>query len=157
MRSIHRRPIAFLYAAADSPLSVAVREKENPPDSARCVAQASVPFAAISKTQLSGDLSYSNALSTNSGPGSFPDFGTEQPSTLPAPVCLGKPGMLSDATPNTMASLALRWSRDLEITRLQRETRNAGFSLAREFQSRFFAGIDLSRPRLIVPDRLGHR
>lgn len=65
--------------------------------------------------------------------------------------------MLSDATPNTMASLALRWSRELEITRLQRETRNAGFSLAREFQSRIFAGIDLSRPRLIVPDRLGHR
>lgn len=79
-----------------------------------------------------------------------------QTSALPAPVCLGKPGMLLDATPNTTASLALQLvpKQDLSAQRVHAGA-NCSFGCRRQIWC--VASVDAPTPPLSSPSWLPHR
>ncbi|MHB8499392.1 MAG: hypothetical protein ACYDCG_05545 [Candidatus Acidiferrales bacterium] len=60
-----------------------------------------------SRIEISGDLQSGNEKEIVLHAARLTNLDSKQTLALPAPVCLGKPGMLSDATPTTTASLAL--------------------------------------------------
>jgi hypothetical protein len=61
-----------------------------------------------SRIELSGDLQSGSEEHIVLNAGHLTNLDSKQTLALPAPVCLGKPGMLLDATPTTTASLALQ-------------------------------------------------
>jgi hypothetical protein len=59
-----------------------------------------------SRIEIGGDVQYSNDEQRVLSAAYITNLHSNRTTSLPAPVCLGKPGMLSDGAPNRAASLA---------------------------------------------------
>jgi hypothetical protein len=73
-----------------------------------------------SRIEISGELQYANHEQAVLGSARITNLDSKQTTSLPAPVCLGKPGMLSGATSTKTASLAPPSARTGESERSKR-------------------------------------
>ncbi len=114
-----------------------------------------------SRIELTGDLQLGSEERVVLNAAHLTNLDSKQTLALPAPVCLGKPGMLSDATPTTTASLALPPIRQeekvsgsvLPAQRSQDPFDHLLEALAREAQQSPFAANEYSQQHLPLLSR----
>ncbi|MGC2287053.1 MAG: hypothetical protein WA542_17505 [Candidatus Acidiferrum sp.] len=112
MQSIHGKVTEFLRGTDDRVYGFAL-------DSGREIRSSHAQMDLISdivtpgsRVQIVGDLQFGDEEKMLLKSAHFTNLDSKQTFTLPAPVCLGKPGMLFNATPTPTASLAFQQIED---------------------------------------------